>query len=77
MKRRCEFLDKFPAFNFNTGRGEYTQGRSVLTNTQKLGSTLMTTMLREVSSFCDPAIKANWSTEPHQQVLKFSPRLEY
>ena len=71
MKRRCEFLDNLPAFNYNTGGGEYTideQGKRILTNTQRLGSTLMRTMLKEVGDFCDPAIKANWSMQPHQQV---------
>ena len=71
MKRRCEFLDSLPAFNYNTGGGEYLvnkQGHKVLTSTQQLGSTLMRTMLKEVSDFCDPKIKDNWSMEPHQQV---------
>ena len=71
MKRRCEFLDKLSAFNYNNGGGEYItdrQGERILTNTRKLGSTLMNTMLKEVSDFCDPAIKANWSMKPHQQV---------
>ncbi len=71
MKRRCEFLDSFSAFNYNTGIGEYLvneQGHKVTTSTQQLGSTLMRTMLKEVSDFCDPKIKDNWSMEPHQQV---------
>ena len=71
MKRRCEFLDTLPAFNFNTGAGEYLhdkQGKRVRTNTKQLGSTLMMTMLKEVEDFCDPAIKENWSLKPHQQV---------
>ena len=79
MKRRCEFLDCLPAFNYNAGGGEVvlrtdTQktGSSVrkrtVTDTQKLGSTLMHTMLKEVSDFCDPTIKDNWSLKPHQQV---------
>ena len=71
MKRRCEFLEKLPAFYLNEGGGEYVtneQGKKILTDTQKLGSTLMRTMLKEVSDFCDPAIKKNWSTKPHQQV---------
>ena len=71
MKRRCGFLDCMPAYNFNTGAGEYItnkQGKQIITDTRKLGSTLMTTMLREVEDFCDPAIKENWSLKPHQQV---------
>ena len=71
MNRRCGFLDNLPAFNYNTGVGEYItdeQGNRVCTDTKQLGSTLMTTMLREVEDFCDPAIKENWSLKPHQQV---------
>lgn len=70
MKRRCEFLDNLPAFNFNSGGGEVVTVGSVkrVTNTQNLGSTLMHTMLSEVSDFCDPGLKENWSFKPHQQV---------
>lgn len=75
MKRRCEFLDNLPAFNYNTGGGEYIEdefGNRVLTSTQRLGSTLLRTMLKEVSDFCDPQIKDNWSLKPHQQVHKIA-----
>ena len=71
MSRRCKFLETLPAFNYNTGRGECLtdeDGKQVFTDTRKLGSTLMTTMRREVEDFCDPAIKDNWSLKPHQQV---------
>lgn len=70
MKRRCLFLDNLPAFNYNTGVGEYTVVKGVrqITDTLELGSTLMETMLKEVSDFCDPAIKESWSQKPHQQV---------
>ena len=71
MNRRCGFLETLPAFNYNTGGGEYItdeQGKRVRTDTRKLGSTLMTTMLKEVEDFCDPDIKENWSLKPHQQV---------
>ena len=71
MNRRCVFLDSLFAFNFNMGEGEYVtdeHGKRVPTDTKQLGSTLMTTMLREVNDFCDPAIKENWSLKPHQQV---------
>ena len=71
MNTRCYFLDHLPAFNYNTGVGEYiknTQGEQVPTNTRTLGSTLIEAMLKEVSDFCDPAIKENWSINPHQQV---------
>ena len=80
MNRRCVFLDNLPAFNYNTGRGEYLKdqegkyitdmwGKQVCSDTKQLGSTLMETMLREVEDFYDPAIKNNWSLKPHQQVL--------
>ena len=73
MERRCKFLDNLPAFNYNTGAGEYMKDKQsetkIVTNTKQLGSTLMRTMLDEVSDFCDPAIKDNWSKKPHQQVM--------
>ena len=69
MKRRCAFLDTFPAFNFNTGVGEpLKDGSGKHTNTKELGSTLMVTMLEEVTNFCHPAIQQDWSKKPHQQV---------
>ena len=71
MSNRCQFLDCFPGFNYNTGVGEYkknSRGELVATNTRELGSSLMETMLKEVCDFCDPAIKENWSLNPHQQV---------
>lgn len=71
MKRRCYFLDQLPSFNYNYGTGEYITDESGVrraTNTLKLGSTLMKTMLQEVSEFCDPRIKGNWSLRAHQQV---------
>ena len=70
MNRRCSFLDSLPGFNFNMGLGEYfgSWEKRVCTDTRQLGSTLMTTMIREVEDFCDPDIKENWSLKPHQQV---------
>ncbi len=44
----------------------------VVTDTRQLGSTLMRTMLQEVSDFCDPLIKENWFKKPHQQVITSS-----
>lgn len=76
MKRRCDFLDRLPAFNYNTGSAEYLTnefGVKTATNTQQLGSTLMHTMLGEVSDFCDPSIKENWSLKAHQQVRNTPP----
>ena len=71
MERRCNFLDNFPGYNYNNGYGEYIvnkHGQRRPTDTRCLGSTLMKTMLKEVSEFCDPALKDNWSQKPHQQV---------
>ena len=67
MWRRCEFLEKFPGFVYNTGYGEYLDKKTV-TNTTKLGSTLLEIMLEEVSIFCNPDIKGSWGQRPHQQV---------
>ena len=74
MKRRCAFLDNLPAFNYNTGGGEYLMsesGQREATDTKHLGSTLLNTMLNEVADFCDPDIKENWSVKPHQQVRPY------
>lgn len=72
MKRRCAFLDQLPAFNYNTGYGEYfddpATGKRMASDTRELGSTLMSTMLQEVIDFCNPEIKENWSLKAHQQV---------
>lgn len=71
MKRRCDFLDCLPSYNYNQGGGEYLPGSEEPTSTRQLGSTLMDTMLSEVSDFCDPDIKKNWShkaRKSHQQV---------
>ena len=71
MKRRCTFLDNLSAFNYNVGYGEYI-GERQRTDTRHLGSTLMETMLKEVTDFCDPSIKESWSQEAHQQVCDFT-----
>ena len=72
MKRRCEFLDNLPQFNYNPGVG-HEIGKEK-TNTKRLGSTLLETMLKEVSDFCDPDIKENRSLKPHQQVSHIMPQ---
>ena len=80
MNRRCSFLDTLAAFHFNMGGGEYVtdeQGKWVCTDTKQLGSTLMTTMLKEVKDFCDPDIKRNWSFKPHQQVSAHVVEMNY
>lgn len=74
MKRRCEFLDNCPAFNYNVGASEYIEGEDGISeknDTRQLGSTLMDTMLREVGDFCDPIIREDWALKPHQQVCRF------
>ena len=63
MKRRCEFLDNFPGYNYNQGRGP--DGA----DTRELGSTLLTAMLKEVNEFCDQSSKEDWSRHAHQQVM--------
>ena len=70
MERRCRFLDNMPAFNYNSGVGEYITigGTSHRSDTRQLGSTLMEAMLREVADFCDPEIKESWTQKAHQQV---------
>lgn len=68
MKRRCEFLDNLPSFNFNYGHGEYIGDTGNTTDTSQLGSTLMNTMLKEVRDFCDVDSKENWASKPHHQV---------
>jgi len=70
MERRCRFLDNMPAFKYNPGVGEYVQTGETRyrTDTTKLGSTLMETMLREVADFCNPKIKESWTQKGHQQV---------
>ena len=72
MKRRCAFLDQFPGFNYNLGSGEYfihpVTGKQMASDTHELGSTLMSTMLKEVIDFCNPETKDDWFLKAHQQV---------
>ena len=81
MKRRCAFLDKTPAFNYNIGYGECyvpeTGAESIKSDTRELGSTMMDTMLREVKEFCDLHFKHNWSQKPHQQVNRLVQCMHY
>lgn len=63
MKRRCQFLEEFPSYNYNQGEGPNGA------DTRELGSTLMNAMLKEVTEFCDLSSKENWSLKAHQQVL--------
>ena len=39
-----------------------------ITDTSQLGSTIMETMLKEVSEFCNPVKRNNWSNSTRQQV---------
>lgn len=73
MKRRCSFLDNLPAYNYNSGGTElivHFKGKNVGNNTHQLGSTLMKSFLKEVEEFCDPALQADWSKNPHRQVMQ-------
>ena len=65
MSRRCNFLEKFPAYNYNQGVG------SGNADTTKLGSTLMKAMLHEVQQYCNQSTKESWSKLTHQQVNNF------
>lgn len=62
--------DKGKAMKDDRGKVKYT-------DTTKLGSTLMETMLNEVSDFCDPKIKENWLLKPHQQVFRYQANDRY
>jgi len=75
MERRCRFLDNMPAFNYNTGAGVYiyTGGKLHRSDTKQLGSTLMETMLKEVTNFCDPENMKSWTQKGHQQVVSILP----
>ena len=44
------------------------KGEKKKNDTKELGSTLMDTMLKEVSDFCDPFIREDWALKPHHQV---------
>ena len=72
MKRRCDFLDRLPFFNYNLGTGEYVQSKSggepKPSDTSNLGSTLLHTMINEVSDMCDPNSKEKWTLKARQQV---------
>ncbi len=67
------FLDSLPSFNFNNGGGNYisNEGQQISTDTSKLGSTLMATMLEEIESFCKPFATTNSNTKPHNQVILY------
>lgn len=66
MKRRCWFLDNFPAYNYNTGAG-VMEGTGVVTNTKHLGSMLMEAMISEAEQFCHPSI---WESGDYCQVKR-------
>ena len=70
MMRRCKFLDELPAYNYNHGHGviKIVEGRRIYTSTKRLGSTLMKTMLDEVTRYCKSCFKAEWSLKGYNQV---------
>ena len=68
MYDRCKFLDVFPGFNYNSGRGEKDKSGHY-TNTRQLGSTIMSRMLSEVKEFCDSSVLKHWNQSPHHQVI--------
>ena len=47
-------------------RGKHRAAKIV--DTSQLGSTIMETMLKEVSEFCNPVKRNNWSNSTRQQV---------
>ena len=47
-------------------RGKHRAAEIV--DTSQLGSTIMETMLKEVSEFCNPVKRNNWSNSTRQQV---------
>eukprot|EP00731_Ephydatia_muelleri_P036542 Em0275g1a len=68
MKRRCCFMEKIPAFIYNTGL-RMPQGASLpCSDTCHLGSTLMTAMLSEVLELCQ-SDKTDWSSQHHKQLV--------
>ena len=72
MKRRCKVLENLPGFNFNQGEGfavDKKTGKQKRCDTKQLGSTLLSTMLREVNSFCHPDIQEDWKLHSHQQLV--------
>ena len=62
MSRRCKFLEQLPAFNFNQGIG--VGGKNI----KKLGSILLTAMIKEAKQYCDRGSLSDWSDLNHQQV---------
>ena len=64
MRRRCWFLDNFPAYNYNTGDGIKMESGEI-TDTTHLGSILFGAMLREAEQFCQPCFNED-SSDYHQ-----------
>ena len=62
----------FHSLYHSAGKVSISRGRDKPTevvDTSRLGSTIMETMLKEVSDFCNPVKRNNWSDSTRQQVL--------
>lgn len=69
MERRCKFLDNLPAYNYNQSKGEKISGFFKLrqaTDTRRLGSTLLKSMIAEARQLCSSDVKKYGRS--HQQV---------
>lgn len=64
MARRCDFLESFPGFNYNSGIGETTENNSVM-----LGSTVLEAMMHEVMQMCEKSDYQNFRKENQQVIL--------
>ncbi|XP_065842574.1 uncharacterized protein [Oscarella lobularis] len=63
MARRCRLLEKTPTFTFNPGRifeHQTKSGQIAVTDSRKLGSFLLSAMLEEVKTFCNPQVMRDW-----------------
>ena len=73
MYRRCHFLEECPYLKFNEGVGVLkmnARGKPTgeYTNTCKLRSVLLETMMDEVSDFCKHSVKTHQYGSPYNQV---------
>lgn len=72
MYRRCKFLEESPYLMFNEGSGipikDDESGRLRQTDTHKLRSVLLDTMLGEVSQFCEYHDRKDLQKQQYHQV---------
>ena len=73
MYRRCHFLEKCPYLRYNAGVGEPIMNESgkptgKYTDTRKLRSVLLQTMMDEVSDFCKQSVRMHRKDNPYNQV---------